>query len=331
MNYELLIFKLFIFFILQTIPIIEIFGQNYYYSRIFADRLQSNPALCGSTIIPEININHQSTVFNSEILYSTYSFSVENYINSLSGGLGFHLISSSQASGKIKFTTATGIYSYHTKIQKDTKLNYALSISYNRFDVNPEKLIFSDMIDPYSGTISSNTNEFQEKYNYQNIEFGASAAMYSKKIHCGISLKNISNLFIKENIHNFPPQLLFYFGKEFIFTNDNKIKNGKISIIPIIGFGTTQKFGNIFTGNIVKKNNISFGTYFKTNFSLNSYSGTFFAEFEISKKTAFSIAHERFFRNNETLSTGQYQISLRYKLPDNKKNSTVGTIYCYPF
>jgi len=318
-------------FILILFSIEKIYGQNYYFSRIFADRLQTNPALTGSTINPEININHQSTVFNSELLYSTYSFSYENYIEALYGGVGFHLISCSQAQGTVIFTTASLIYSYHTKIQKDTKINYALSIAYNRFEINANKLIFSDMINPYSGVISSGSVEFREKYNTQNIDFGTSAVLYSKKFHAGISLKNSSNLFFKENIHNFPPQLLLYFGKEYTFTAKNKKNDCKITLIPIIGFGNTNKFRNIFAGTYVKKCVTGFGIYLKSNFFPNSYSGTFFVELEISKKTAFSLAHERFFRTGNSISPGFYQISLRYKFPEKNKKSAIGTIYCNPF
>ncbi len=303
-------------------------GQRYNFSRIFADRLFLNPALSGSLICPEINFNHQSTFFANDVLYSSYSFSYDQYIEKIHGGIGFHTINNSQAKGTVNFFNITGIYSYHTKISGKIKLNYGFSILYNQFNINTNKLIFSDMINPFSGEISTNVTENNILTNKKNIDFGSSVAIYTRKIHFGISLKNASNLFYKKNIHNFPASFTFYLGRRFILPAGNI--NNKFSVMPCFGYKSDKDFRQLFSGILIDNKKISTGFHVKNNLEFNSFSLSAFFEFKI-KSYALSVSYEFYILKYTNVPAGNLQLSLRYKIPCKTKRNRNNTIYCTPF
>ena len=303
-------------------------AQSPNFSYPFGDRILLNPALAGSTICPELNINYKNTYFNNFSNFNTSSFSYDRKIDKISGGLGFHILNDSQFNNTINTISISSIYSYHLKTKIKYHINFAFEISYIRKQIKPDKLIFSNMINPYTGTIDFSNSENISQNTKQNIDFSVGMVYYSKKYFSGFAIHHINSLFDKEN-NIFAIKYSAYFGKRFSFTNFDSEKN-EILLLPNIIVNLQYNYANINYGIIFKKSFFSTGIWLKHNQKIHTFTPIFLVELNI-KRCRISYTYDIQFSKYVTMPIQTNELSMSYLLNCGKKIDIKNTIYCPNF
>ena len=117
-------------FILSTLIIINVLGQDAHFSQFYANPLYLNPAFAGTEECPRIAVNFRDQWPSIPRNFMTFSGSYDQHIHALHGGIGV-LVSADIGGGGILQTYNAGIiYNYRWVAARDFALQFALQASY---------------------------------------------------------------------------------------------------------------------------------------------------------------------------------------------------------
>lgn len=128
-----------------------LYSQDPVYTQYYQAPLQINPAFAGNTYAPVIHLNSRVEWPAINFAYNTYSFSVDRFYNKYNIGAGVNFMMDNSGNGIYKRFRMEGIFSYKLKIAEGSNLKMGLSIAWGNNNLDWEKLVFGDMIDPASG------------------------------------------------------------------------------------------------------------------------------------------------------------------------------------
>lgn len=212
-------------------------AQDPIYSQFYNAHLQVNPALAGNTRGPLIQLNYRNQWPALGNIYTTYSVSYDQFIESLKSGIGFALLTDNAGDGTLRSTGLTGFYSYRIKIKDELYIKGGMEVGFINLSLDRNKLLFGDGIDPRTGPISpggvpyptGETLASQTTKNYLNV--GSGFVLYSPKFYVGLSLKNLNtpNVAFLENKNanenaslTLPMRFSFHSGTQIILKKGNK-------------------------------------------------------------------------------------------------------------
>ncbi len=295
-------------------------SQDADFSYPYAEKIYFNPAFAGLGICPEITLNYKKLFVND-----FYAVSYNQYFKKISGGLALLILNDSQGKGTINNITAGVTYSYHIKFRKRKKLNFAFQVNYIQKNINTERLVFNDMIDPILSEVSLNTSENISYPVEKKIDFATAFIFISKKYRLGTALHHLNNIFSKKN-NIIPFKLTIHAGKVLLINNIKK-KESKLTIIPEIIYNK-QSFFNYFSyGFILKKKYFLTSFYIKHNLKFHTFTPIFTFEVFI-KNIRFSYTYDIMFSEYYNILLSSHRISLFFKINCIKKRKNNNTIYC---
>lgn len=244
-----------------------LYAQDPVYSQFYASPLLINPAFAGNTYNPFVSLQYRNQ-WPSLNAYVTYSASYDQSIKDLNIGTGLMLLSDDAGGGIYKTNQAAAFFSYDIAVNSNFHSKIGLEVGYIQTQLNWDKLIFLDQLDPRYGTLDASG-----KPNFSNekrpddltkgvLDFGAGILAYSNKAYFGFSAKHITSpdvsLYSKNNnlFIGLPTRLTLHTGIQididnssrttaFISPNIMYVKQGEFSQL---NGGAYFGFDNIFAG-----------------------------------------------------------------------------------
>ena len=187
------------------------FAQDPEFSQFYANPLYLNPALTGATICPRLTGNYRNQWPGLGNAFNTYSFSYDQYLGLVHGGIGLLFMADRAGGGSLNTTTIGLSYAYKFKITQKLDASLAVRGSYYQRHIVWEKFIFEDQINRVTGQVDQPTSEkppdnptvstvdFSSGFmlDYDGLVYGGFSADHMTQPKNGFYTDNVSHLYIK--------------------------------------------------------------------------------------------------------------------------------------
>ena len=165
-------------------------GQDAEFTQFYANPLYLNPALAGSVQCPRFVLNYRNQWPGIKDGFQTYSASYDQYVDILSGGVGFALSKDGGAAGTFNTTMANVTYAYHTAVGRKLSIGIGIKSGYMQRSVNLNELTYADQIDKTYGFVR-NSSEVLGTDSRAWVDFSAGVMVYSKQVFTGVTVHHL--------------------------------------------------------------------------------------------------------------------------------------------
>ena len=226
--------KIIIFvFVAFIADISMIYAQDPIYTQYYQAPLHINPAFAGNTYAPVVHLNSRIEWPAINFAYNTYSFSVDRFFKENNFGAGINFMMDNSGNGIYKRFRMEGILAYKLQVAEEKFLKMGLSIAWGMNSLDWDKLIFGDMIDPFSGyTLPDGstlpTGETRpENLNINYLDLSAGLLYFTQIYYIGIAVKHANSpkdfyFSTRDNVNKgLPVRFSAQIGAEIDITSNN--------------------------------------------------------------------------------------------------------------
>jgi type IX secretion system PorP/SprF family membrane protein len=214
-------------------------AQDPIFSQWYASPLQTNPAFAGTNQAPFVALNYrmQYPQFNNGAAYSTFAASYDQALNRSNSSFGLSFMTDDAGQGILRKTYASAIYSYKVNINDETAVKIGVEAGLISSNLDWNKLIFLDQIDPISGPRNPDgslrpTQETRpDLTNRALFDISTGLLLYSSGFHVGLSAKHMATpdeSFLKATNQNLriglPVRWALHGGYEIVLQKGNKFR-----------------------------------------------------------------------------------------------------------
>lgn len=147
-------------------------AQDPSFSQFYANRVYLNPAFVGLESGITFSATSRMQWLQTDGGFRTNNFTVETQLPYARLGLGLHLLSDTEGIANLRTRMAGAVMSY-TIPGKNSNLHFGFEARMVQKDIDWDKLVFSDQLDPMDGLVSeSSVIPAVEKVTYGDLDFG---------------------------------------------------------------------------------------------------------------------------------------------------------------
>lgn len=170
------------------------FSQDPAYSQFYGNPLYLNPALAGTGECMRLTANYRNQWPSLPGGFVQYSGSIDFYSEPLHGGIGLLVSSDNIAQSTFVTNRAALIYAYRLRINMKTELHAGFQGGVQQQTFNWDDLVFADMIDQSTGTITGSTGETgPANTTVWAPDFSAGfVAGYDEKVYAGMAVHHMT-------------------------------------------------------------------------------------------------------------------------------------------
>ena len=304
-------------------------AQDPTFTQFYSNPIYLNPAFAGSNGCPRFGLNYRNQWPSLSGNYVTYTASYDQYIKSLSGGIGVIASHDQQGKGTIMTSMIGLVYSYHVKVTRKFSLMFGAQASYYAKSLDYDKLTFNDMIDPKKGFVYDTKDVIG---NAQKNFFDASAGVvgYSKRLFFGVAAHHLNQpdeslIDGVNNTSRLPIRITGHIGTEIPIGKKSRFESST-SIMPNIIYQNQNGFQEINFGAYIKYNNFTAGAWYRNNDAFILLVGMNTGTFKIGYSYDLTTS-----RLNNGVSGGSHEISLGFNVNCKSKGMTFKTLSCPSF
>ncbi len=159
-------------------------AQDPVMSQFYANPLFMNPAMAGVEGRSKIYLGYRNQWPGAAQPYSTYHASYEQYMKSLQGGIGVHVINDRQGGGVFNTMSLDAMYSYHLKVSRQLTVTGGFQASVGQRSMNPEGLVLPDELAGLEGITLHGQSKVYPDF---SVGFGA----FYKNIYGGLACHHL--------------------------------------------------------------------------------------------------------------------------------------------
>jgi len=310
-------------------------AQDPEFSQFYANPLYLNPALSGATICPRLVGNYRNQWPGLGKAYNTYSFSYDQYVGILHGGLGLLVMADRAGGGSLNTTTIGLSYAYKFNITEKLNASLALRGSYYQRRIVWDNFIFEDQIDPRSGEVVRPTNEkAPDNPSIMAVDFSAGMFLYWDGIaYGGLAVDHLTqpkNGFYNDNTSQLNMKITAHAGSVI------NLKGGyggdedrEFSISPNVLYQQQGSFHQLNLGAYLTIDPIVCGLWFRHNFenadAVIALVGLHYKGLRVGYSYDLNVS--RLF----SVSGGAHEISASYQFPCYERKRKIRAIKCPRF
>lgn len=174
-------------------------AQDPVFSRYSANPQSDNPAFTGGARNTSVYAVYRNQYPSLTTNYLTYAIGGSTFIDELNSGFGISALYDDSADGLYKTISAKLNYSYRLQLANGSYLNAGLALGFGRTEVDFQRLIFLDQIDPITGPVTGGglplpTDELRPAEQFVNyLDMGAGVLFYSQRFYIGSSFDHLNN------------------------------------------------------------------------------------------------------------------------------------------
>ena len=307
----------------------EASAQDPAFSQFYANPLYLNPAFAGSNECPRINLNYRDQWPGIGRTYITNSFSFDQHINALDGGIGVLVAQDRAGAGNLNTSHVTLQYSYRLKINSEFAMKAGFEASYRMINLNWGELTFGDMIDPQNGFRYQTQEDIVNNPTTKSFpDFSAGLLGYSKDLFFGFSAHHLTNPnqgFISES--ELPTKITIHAGGNIEI---NKFSNNSFTLSPNFLYQSQSQFQQFNYGIYAKKGPVVGGLWARH--SLKNIDSFIVMLGLIQNSFKFGYSYDitlSELKNSNTL--GAHEVSFTLYMPCRSKGKSYNTISCPQF
>jgi type IX secretion system PorP/SprF family membrane protein len=237
-------------------------AQDPQFSQFYANPLYLNPAFAGSGKCPRVILNYRNQWPGIETGFRTQSFSYDQYIKLLSGGIGLMVNNDRAGIGNLTSTNISGIYSYNLPISRSWSLKAGIEASYLQKTIDWGRVTFNDMIDPHQGFIYG-SDDIPNSSPVRKLNIASGILAFSKNIYFGAAVHHLTqpNISLTQSESALPRKLTFHGGAMIPF-NKNK-RNSENFFSPNLMFIQQGQFQQVMVGLYANKGPLVGGMWYR--------------------------------------------------------------------
>jgi len=314
--------KLLLVLIFGMITIMSM-AQDPEFSQFYAAPLYLNPAFAGSVRCPRITMNYRNQWPAILGQFTTYDVEYDQYVSSLSGGIGIMAWKDNAGSGTISTTNFSGIYSYQMNLSREFTINAGFQASYMQKNLDWSKLTFGDEIDPRYGFIYT-TQEVAPQGKSSFLDLSAGILGYTNEFYGGVAVAHLTQPnegFISANTP-LPMKITAHFGA-MIPMDDSRRNTSYIS--PNILFVQQQNFQQINLGLYVERGPLVGGLWYRFGDAIIALIGIQTNGLKIGYSYDITV------NKLSNATGGAHEISLSYQFECHPRKRRFRTISCPSF
>lgn len=246
-------------------------AQDPIFSQFYAMPLQLNPGFAGSAFAPRIGVAYRNQWSGFSNAYRTYSAFYEQSLDRLNSGIGFNVEGDNAGNGILKTTRLSAVYAYRLQINEELAVRLGAEAGVHQTNLNWDKLIFPDQIDPLGGIGVENGELRPDVTSKTNLDVSAGLLLLSEKFYIGGALKHLTSpsdgiLLINDNISSgLPLRYVLHGGTELIVKKGNKLQPPSF-ISPNFLFVSQGPYKQLNVGAYAGVGSIFFGGWFRHTF-----------------------------------------------------------------
>lgn len=168
----------------------EVSAQDPSFTQYYANPLYLNPAMAGTNKCPRVVLNYRNQWPALSGNFVTTSASYDQYVDAISGGLGFYVMNDNAGRGTLNSFNINGIYSYQLTLSKKFSMVVGFQGTYFQRSLDWSKLTFGDQIDPRRGFIFD-SQDTPRGGTVDNVDFSTGAVVFSENFYVGIAVHHL--------------------------------------------------------------------------------------------------------------------------------------------
>ncbi|MBP7535093.1 MAG: PorP/SprF family type IX secretion system membrane protein [Chitinophagales bacterium] len=243
-------------------------AQDAEFSQFFAAPLHLNPAMIGFSPMPRVVVNFRDQYPSFNQGYITLAASYDQHFDKLNSSFGGSVFADRTGSGIYNTYYLTGFYAYQLHLNENLLLKAGLQASYLQQNLNWDKVILGDMIDPLTGeAIIPSGEDLPLRETLHRPDFGAGILAYNEKFYIGASVKhvsrpNLSFTTVADSDNRLPVRSSIHAGYTF-YVGAEKFMKSRFYVMPNILLINQGKFNQINAGVYAGKGIIFGGLQFR--------------------------------------------------------------------
>ena len=305
----------------------EAVAQDPEFSQFYANPLYLNPAFAGTKICPRIHMNHRNQWPGISGNYVTNSFSYDQRVEAVYGGLGLIVLNDKAGQATLNTTRVSGVYSYGVNLNRKVTAHFAIEATYFQRSLDWNKLTFGDMIDPKRGFVYS-TNDIPRGGTTSGIDFSVGGLIYSERFFAGVAAHHLNepNESLIAGESKLPLKFAVHAGTNIDPSGDRgKYTKGSTTISPNVMYRHQETFSQLLLGLYVKKDALTFGAWYRDSDAFILSLGIETDIFRIGYSYDVTIS------KLSMVTAGSHEVSLGILFPCKPKKKKFRTITCPSF
>lgn len=313
----------FLCFILLCCVSAKLYAQPVDFSQTPSNYIYTNPAFAGNNNCPTLYTSYRIRHFGDGNLYSTNFLSFDNYAASLNTDIGFTILHDIQNS--IFHTSGvSAILAKDILIAKGMMLKYGLGLGYFYSTINREKLIFSDMLNPFSPETGTSGEELSTKTQHL-YDIEPCLLLYTYNIYVGVTAKHIQEYFRKNSYINPLHATISIHAGGYFETSRGATLRYLFQWYPHLNICIAPSSSYAQLGMRIQKNIFEFGVAFRENFSFNAESFIFFVGL-VQKKYKFAYNCDFTLNARKRNYWNTHEISFSYTFDCKEQKKKLGAV-----
>lgn len=237
-------------------------AQDPEFTQFYSNPLYLNPAFAGTNNCPRVTLNCRNQWPGISGTFVTQSFSYDQNVRSLSGGLGL-LVTNDQAAKTLSTLRASGIYSYQIKVTRQFSVRVGFEATFFQKRLDWSKLTFGDQIDPRRGFVYT-TNDVPRGGSKTGVDFSAGVLGFSKNFYFGFAAHHVTepDESLVQGDSPLPMKLTGHAGAV-IALSESKYSSNDAKISPNVLFRQQGSFQQLNLGLYVTRGPLWFGAWYR--------------------------------------------------------------------
>jgi len=302
-------------------------AQDAEFTQFYANPLYLNPAFAGTNKCPRMAINYRNQWAGLPATFITTSASYDQYVPTLSGGLGIMVVSDKEAK-TLSTTRVSGIYSYQLQINRKFSVRGGLEATFFQKSLDWSKLTFGDMIDTRRGFVFD-SGDVPRGGTRTGMDFSIGAIGFSEKFFFGFAAHHLTqpNESLIKGDSKLPIKLTVHAGAVIPLSgSSSKYKKDEGSTIsPNLMFRKQGTTNQLNMGVYMTKGPLVGGIWYRNSDAFILLVGIH------AKKIKIGYSFDATVSKLSLASGGAHEISLNYTFKCKKKKKTFRSLTCPEF
>ncbi|MCT4581654.1 MAG: type IX secretion system membrane protein PorP/SprF [Flavobacteriales bacterium] len=311
----------------MLLSVFSIKAQDAEFTQFYANPLYLNPAFAGTNKCPRINLNYRNQWPGLSATFVTTSASYDQYVPSISGGLGLMVVTDREAK-TLATTRVSGIYAYQLKINRKFSLRAGLEATFFQKSLDWSKLTFGDMIDSRRGFVYD-SGDIPRGGTRSGMDFSAGVIGFSEHYFFGFAAHHINqpDESLIKGKSPIPIKLTGHAGAVIPLSGSSSkySKDEGLSISPNILFRSQGPSNQLNMGMYVNKGPLVGGVWYRNADAFIILLGIHANQIKIGYSYDATIS------KLSLASGGAHEVSLNYTFKCRPKKRTFRSVTCPEF
>lgn len=303
----------------------SLYAQDPEFTQFYSNPLYLNPAFAGTNTCPRVCLNYRNQWPALSGTFVTESFSYDQDIKSIYGGLGIIATNDEAGEATLRTQTISVVYSYMLPVTRKFSVRFGAQAGYFQRSLDWNKLTFGDMIDPRRGFVYQ-TGDVPRGGSVGNVDFSAGILGYSDQFYFGFAAQHLTqpDESLIKGKSPLPTKFTGHLGAQ-IPMSRSKYTTNDAKISPNVLFRAQGTFTQLNIGLYISKSGLVGGVWYRNKDAFIMLIGINTAHFKLGYSYDLTMS------KLGTGSGGSHELSMGLYFGCKPKRRTFRTISCPSF